>query len=99
MTAAQAAAWGNYASGLTRHDPRTGKSYHPAAITAFTALASKFLQATPAGTIPLTPPATAFAGDTIVFTATGAAGDYPVEDDELDDVLRGMAWGGKRQRG
>ena len=41
MTQAQAAAWANYALGQTRHDPRTGKTYHPSAITAFTALASK----------------------------------------------------------
>src|SRR5882724_10228675 len=73
MTAAQAAAWGNYASGQTKSDPRTGKSYHPSAITAFTALASKFLQVTPGGTIPLTPPATSFGGDTITLTAAGGA--------------------------
>src|SRR5258706_15690238 len=73
MTAAQAAAWGNYASGQTKSDPRTGKSYHPTGITAFTALASKFLQVSPAGTIPLTPPTTSFAGDPPVITATGGA--------------------------
>ena len=73
MTAAQAAAWAAYALTQTKHDNRTGKSYHPSAITAFTALASKFLQANPSGAIPLTPPATAFSGEQFALTAAGGA--------------------------
>ncbi len=74
MTPAQVTAWANYANAITKHDGRTGKTYQPAAITAFTALASKFLQNNPAGIVPLTPPTSAFAGDTITVTTVGAAG-------------------------
>jgi hypothetical protein len=74
LTAAQVTAWTTYANSITKHDPRTGKSYHPTAISAFVALASKFLQVSPAGTVPVAPPAAAFAGDSITVTAVGAAG-------------------------
>jgi hypothetical protein len=74
LTAAQVTAWTTYANNVTKHDPRTGKTYHPSAIAAFTSLAAKFLQVNPAGTVPLTPPVTGFAGDTITATAVGAAG-------------------------
>ena len=74
MTAPQLAAWAAYAAGLTKHDPVTGKSYAPAPGTVFDGLASKFLQITPAGTVPLTPPAAAFTGDSITVSAVGASG-------------------------
>lgn len=74
LTSAQVAAWTAYANSITKHDPRTSKTYHPSPIAAFTSLASKFLQVAPTGTIPLTPPATAFAGDSITLTAVGASG-------------------------
>lgn len=70
----QLANWTTFANTITRKDPVTGQSYHPTAINAFVELAAKFLQATPAGTIPLTPPATAFLGDDVVITTTAAAG-------------------------
>ena len=37
-------------------------------------LAARFLQVSPAGTIPLTPPASAFNGDGCTVTAAGGAG-------------------------
>ncbi len=74
MTPVQVSAWLNYAQSQTKHDTRTGKTYQPAAITAFTALASKFLQNNPTGIPPVTPPTAAFAGDIITVTAVGAAG-------------------------
>jgi hypothetical protein len=74
LTPAQAAPWAGYALTVTRHHPVTGRAYHPSPIAAFSALAAKYLQINPAGAIPLTPPAAAFAGDGITVTATGAAG-------------------------
>ena len=74
MTPAQVSTWLSYANSITKHDGRTGKAYQPSAITAFTALASKFLQANPVGVVPMTPPAAAFAGDVVLVAAVGAAG-------------------------
>ncbi|HMS55781.1 MAG TPA: hypothetical protein PKA27_10305 [Fimbriimonadaceae bacterium] len=69
LDSAQNAAWNLYADTLTYTDPVSGKSYHPHAINVFVQLATKFLQLNPTGTIPVTPPASDFAGDTIVLTA------------------------------
>ena len=74
MTPAQVTAWQTYAKTYTKHDSRTSKTYNSSAIAAFTSLSSKFLQVNPTGTIPLTPPTTAFGGDSIVVTATGGTG-------------------------
>ncbi len=74
LTPAQVTAWVTYANNVTKRDPRTGKSYKPAAIASFTSLASKFLQVNPVGVIPVAPPAAAFTGDTITCTAAGGAG-------------------------
>src|SRR2546422_186833 len=74
LTPAQVIVWTNYAQTYTKHDPRTGKTYFSSGIAAFTSLASKFLLVTPTGTIPVTPPATSFSGDTITVTAAGASG-------------------------
>lgn len=74
LTPTQLAAWKTYAAGLNRVNPVNGESYHPTAIDAFVGLTTKFLQATPNGTIPLTPPTTAFAGDSITVTATAGVG-------------------------
>lgn len=74
LSSSDLAEWQTYASGITKSQSVSGQSYHPTPIDAFTALAVKFLQATPAGTIPSTPPATPFTGDTISLTAAGAAG-------------------------
>jgi hypothetical protein len=66
--------WRNYALSITKYDPITGSTSHPSAIAVFVALASKFLQLDPAGTIPTSPPAAPFEGDVITVTAVGAAG-------------------------
>lgn len=73
MTAANVALWETYAAGITKVNPVSGASYHPSAIAAFMALATKFLQITPGGTIPQTPPATPFDGDTITVAVTETA--------------------------
>jgi hypothetical protein len=74
FTPAQEAAWEAYAETLPERDPVTGKSTVRTAINAFVALATKYLQATPGGTVPTTPPTTPFAGENITLTATAAAG-------------------------
>lgn len=73
LTSAQVALWQAYAQSQTKHNPVTGDAYSPTAISAFVALASKFLQA--GGTaIPATPPTTPFSGDTVTITATTGTG-------------------------
>ncbi|MCW5937601.1 MAG: hypothetical protein KIT11_09885 [Fimbriimonadaceae bacterium] len=55
-------------------DAATGKSNEQRAMQAFVALSTKFLQATPGGSVPLAPPTTPFTGDTVVVTATATTG-------------------------
>ncbi len=74
LTPAQVTNWQTYALAQNKRDPRTGKTYNPSSINAFSALATKFLHVAPAGTPPVTPPAAAFNGDTITVTGVGAAG-------------------------
>jgi hypothetical protein len=74
MTPAQVASWSFFAQTITKHNPVNGVAYSPTAVNEFVALATKFLQVNPGGVIPLTPPATSFAGDTITVTALGGAG-------------------------
>ena len=74
LTLAQAAAWEVYAASATRHNPTTGAAYHPTAYNAFNALTVKFLQASGGGVVPVLPPGSAFAGDTIAVTAAGLSG-------------------------
>jgi hypothetical protein len=74
LSSAQVQAWQAYAQTIVKHNPVSGETYHPTAINAFTALAVKFLQINPAGTIPTTPPAGPFAGDSISLTATAGVG-------------------------
>lgn len=69
LTTSQADAWREYAKSLTVKDPITGKTYEPTAISVFVGLSSKFLQLSPTGTIPVTPPTTDFLGDTIKLEA------------------------------
>ena len=69
MTPAQAAAWNAYGQTITRTNPLNGKTYHPAGIDIFMAYATKFLQLSPSGTIPVAPPASPFVGDSISLTA------------------------------
>ncbi len=74
LTATQQAQWVAYAAGITRTRAGSGKSYHPTPISVFAALASKFLQVNPTGTIPTTPPTASFGGDTITVTAAAGTG-------------------------
>lgn len=74
LTPAQAAAWTAFGQTITKRNSVSGTSYNPTGITIFVALAAKFLQVSPGGVIPLTPPAAPFAGDPIAVTVAGAAG-------------------------
>lgn len=74
MTTAQVQAWTNYAATLPQVSKKSGIKRKVSAINAFCALADKFLQVNPAGTVPLTPPTTAFTGDNITLTATAGTG-------------------------
>jgi hypothetical protein len=74
MTPTQLLNWRTYASNLTRQNPVTGKKYAPAAMNVFTGLASKYLQVTPNGTVPMTPPTSDFTGDKPTVTALGGPG-------------------------
>jgi hypothetical protein len=74
FTAAQEAEWERYAKRQSVRDDATGKITTPTAINAFVRLAAKFLQVSPNGTIPLTPPATDYNGDAITVAATAGAG-------------------------
>jgi hypothetical protein len=74
LTTAQLVNWQNYAQTIVRTNPTTGETYHPTAGNVFLGLATKFLQVNPTGTIPTTPPAAAFNGDSLTVTTTGASG-------------------------
>ncbi len=87
LTPTQAAAWTAYGATITRHDPVTGGSYTLPGINAFTELAAKFLQVTPEGDIPLTPPETSFTGDDITLTAAASAGKVTFTASGPDTIL------------
>lgn len=71
---AERAAWGVFAQGMHSHNPMRLKQKPLSGFNVFVALASKFLQVNPAGTIPQSPPAVKFAGESIVITATPGTG-------------------------
>jgi hypothetical protein len=74
FNATQEAAWDNYAGSIKHKDEITGKSQSPTAMNAFCGLGTKFLQVTPGGTVPTTPPANSFSGDSITLTALAGTG-------------------------
>lgn len=74
FTATQEQAWENYAKSIHEEDDVTGKSTTPTAMNAFTKLGCKFLQATPNGTVPTTPPTSPYNGDNLTVTATAGVG-------------------------
>lgn len=74
LTTAQIAAWANYANGIVKHNPVTGKAYSPTPLASYTALATKLLQISPSATLPVLPPTSAFTGDSIAVAATGGTG-------------------------
>ena len=74
LTDAQLADWRDYAKGNLRPSKRAKKMRAVSGINAFTALTTKFLQITPGGEVPLTPPDKPFVGDTVIVTAAGREG-------------------------
>lgn len=66
-------AWASFALTITKTNPITGVTYNPTAFNEYMALACKFLQINPAGTIPNSPPAGAFIGDSLTILATAPA--------------------------
>jgi len=74
FTPVQLAAWTNYAETQTFRDKNDGSAYKPSPINAFMKFACKFLQVTPNGTVPTTPPTTSYYGDNVGITVTGGTG-------------------------
>lgn len=68
----QLALWRQYAAAQNASRRRSSNKTRLTANNAFNALACKFLQINPAGSIPLNPPTTGFLGDSITVTAQGA---------------------------
>jgi hypothetical protein len=66
--------WADYALTVTVQDKRGGAPRHPAPQTLFVGLTAKFLQVTPQGSIPQTPPTSPFFGDGITLTAAAGGG-------------------------
>ena len=78
MTDTQLKAWREYAEGITVTDPITGKSYTPSPSNVFVGLATKFLQLSPSGTVPMTPPSSDFTGDSILLSYVAGTGTITV---------------------
>ncbi|HRF60885.1 MAG TPA: hypothetical protein PLH94_13350 [Fimbriimonadaceae bacterium] len=74
FSAAQVAAWDDYAAAATERDAITGGRRFKDGMNAYVALATKYLQVTPAGTAPTSPPATPFTAPGVTLTAVGASG-------------------------
>jgi hypothetical protein len=66
LTVEQAQAWRDYAESVFRSSDVTGRRYTGNALTEFVALATKFMQANPGGTVPVTPPTSSYIGDSVV---------------------------------
>lgn len=64
----QATAWRAYASELYTEEEITMKRYKPTGFNAFVKLSAKWYAVNATGTAPTTPPASAFAGDTITVS-------------------------------
>lgn len=75
LSSSDVLSWQNYAATVTKRNAVTGQHYNPSAITAFNGLATSFLEMTPGGSIPTTPPTTPFVGDSVTITAVGGSGD------------------------
>jgi len=74
LDSAQFEAWCAYAETVVRHNPVSGKAYHPAPKNVFTGLAMKFLQESPEVPVPLSPPSSDFIGDSITVSAQAVSG-------------------------
>ncbi|HZH97396.1 MAG TPA: hypothetical protein VEX38_00375 [Fimbriimonadaceae bacterium] len=73
LSALRIKSWNQYAANFHSRS-KGGKLVKKSGINVFTALATKFLQVTPGGTLPLDPPLTRFTGDSITVTATNGTG-------------------------
>lgn len=78
LTSNQEKAWEAYADTFSDRDDITGKSRRPNAINLFVRYATKFLQVTPGGTIPLAPPTTGFAGDKLLLDVESDPGQLTI---------------------
>ena len=74
FTGTQAAAWRAYGQSITKTNPISGKTYHPAGGNIFAALTTKLLQVNSNATIPTSPPVSSFVGDTISVAVTASTG-------------------------
>lgn len=75
LSPAEAAMWRAFAAGEYVEEYITEKRYKPTGFNAFVKLSAKWYAVNASGTAPSTPPAAAFAGDTITITAeAGEAG-------------------------
>lgn len=70
----QAQAWQAYAQTQSRVDPVTGHEYAMSAKSAFVALATRFLLASPGSTVPTEPPSEPFSGQNLRLTAAPTTG-------------------------
>lgn len=68
-------AWNAYGATQFRTNPVTLVTYSLTGIAAFSELGTKFLQVTPAGTLPSAPPTTEFTGDVITVSAAAGTGN------------------------
>ncbi len=69
LNVTQATAWRDYADELSIEEDITQKKYKSRGFNTFVRLAARWYAVNASGTAPTTPPATAFAGDTITVTA------------------------------
>lgn len=74
FTSSQVQQWDDYAAANVERDPLTGGSRFKDGINAYVSLATKYLQATPTGTAPSTPPTSPFVPPSVTVTALGASG-------------------------
>lgn len=82
LTAEGARAWRAYAATLVRSSSSPGASSTPLAKNVFVGLACKFLQVSPGGTIPMTPPTTPFLGDRLEMEVVVVAGGLEIQASE-----------------
>ncbi len=74
LNRAQALDWNRAAEMLIAVSETSGKATNPTGQNMFLALASKYLQIHPGGSVPLVPPTEAFTSDNVVPTIVGSAG-------------------------
>jgi hypothetical protein len=70
LTPNQAQQWRDYAESVWRSNAMTGTRYRGNAMTEFVALATTFLQATPNGSIPLSPPSDSYIADRVTINVS-----------------------------